>query len=145
MTSIGMGIVYLRALAGNRLDTLPDFSENPGWWLSQGFDQSGLAMVPMQLSNTMELLTGVNPITSAFTTFDQTAAGSQRLRNRNLMSTLGPSAGLLQDVQTVASIPGRLADGAEITRGQRNAAERLIPFSSYVGMRQALRYVVNAD
>jgi hypothetical protein len=144
MTSIGMAIVYLRALAGNRLDTLPDFAENPGYWLSQGLDQSGLAALPMQLANASELLTGVNPIKAAFTAFDKTLAGSQRLRNRNLMSVLGPTAGLAQDVQAVTTIPARVAKGGDVTPAQRAAAERLLPFNSYVGMRQMLRYVVNA-
>lgn len=40
-------------------------------------------------------------------------------------------------------LPKKLIDGEEITQGQKNAAERLLPLNSYLGIRQILRYVVN--
>jgi hypothetical protein len=141
LTSIGMMVTYLTGLAANR--DMPDFAENPGWWLSEGVDRSGLFMVPMQLANSMEKLTGFNPIKAPIKAFDETAAQSMRLNNRNTGSLLGPSFGLLEDVATVAGIPLTLATGEEVRAGQKNAAERLLPYQSYAGMRQMLKYLVN--
>jgi hypothetical protein len=36
-----------------------------------------------------------------------------------------------------------MIDGEEVTQGQKNAAERLVPFNSYLGLRQFIRYLVN--
>ncbi len=143
MTALGMLVTYLRAVSANRVDQLPDFADNPGWWIANGFDQSGLAMVPMQLANAVELLTGINPVKAPVQMFDEEQAQSARLRNRNVLSALGPTAGLLSDLQSVGTIPATVMAGNEITRGQKGAAERLLPFSSYIGMRQLLRYVIN--
>lgn len=141
MTTIGMAVTYLQALAANR--EVPDFADNPGWWISEGLDKSGLFMVPLQLANSFEKLVGVNPIKAPITAFDEENAGSFRLNNRNISSLLGPTAGLIQDAATVAGIPIQAVRGEDITQGQQNAAERLLPFNSYLGLRQMLRYVVN--
>jgi hypothetical protein len=143
MTSMGMLVTYLQALSSNRAGDLPDFAENPGWWIAEGLDKSGLAMVPLQMSNAMELLTGINPVKAPLTMFDEQSAQSSRLRNRNMMSALGPTVGLLEDIGKVGGIAGSLARGDEITRGQGNAAKRMLPFNSYVGMRQMLQWVVD--
>lgn len=141
LTTIGMAVTYLQALAANR--DVPDFAENPGWWIGEGLDKGGLFMVPMQVANAMEKLTGINPVKAPMKAFDEDRQQSMRLNNRNASSLLGPSMGLVEDVATVAGIPLTLAEGEDIREGQKNAAERLLPFNSYLGLRQMMRYVVN--
>lgn len=145
MTTMGMLITYLKAVSGNRTEKQSNFFDNPGWWIGEGLDRSGVLSIPMEIANTFERATGLNPIKSPMKMFDEDSAQSQKMQNRNEVGALlGPSAGLAQDIMNAGGIPKRVAEGEEITQGQKNAAERLLPFNSYAGMRQLLRYVVNA-
>lgn len=146
MSMIGMMATWLKAVSGNRMEKLQDIGKNPGWWLSEGLDRSGVFSVPMELANTFEKATGLNPVKTPLKAFDEGSAQSQRMQNRSLMGAIaGPSMGLVDDAGNVLGIPNKLRQGEEVTRGQKNAAERLLPFNSYVGMRQLLRYVINPD
>lgn len=144
LTSMGMLQTYLAAAFGNRLDKLPRFEENPGWWIAEGLDRSGVFQVFFQVSNAMEKLTGINPIKAPLKAGDVGNAQSDRMRNRNeLGAVFGPTATTIQDIGSVAGIAKNLVTGQDITKGQMNAAERLIPFNSYLGVRQFLKYFVN--
>ncbi len=50
----------------------------------------------------------------------------------------GPTAGLVSDVSKAAGAPIGAAAGDGITDSQAEAVKRLVPFQSYVGMRQVL-------
>jgi hypothetical protein len=144
MTTIGMMATWLKAISGNRTEKLQDIGKNLGWWISEGLDKSGIFAVPMELANTFEKATGVNPIKSPIKLADEGSAISQKNQNRSLLgSVVGPTGGLIDDATQVVGLPKKMFDGEEITQGQKNAAERLLPFSSYAGVRQILRYVVN--
>ncbi|MHC2163144.1 hypothetical protein [Bradyrhizobium ottawaense] len=144
MTTIGMMATWLKAVSGNRVEKLQDIGKNPGWWIAEGLDKAGIFAVPMELANTFEKATGFNPIKTPIKAADQGAAISQKNQNRSLIgSVVGPTAGLIDDASQVAGLPKKLIDGQEITQGQKNAVERLLPFSSYPGIRQMIRYVAN--
>lgn len=144
MTAVGMMITWLKAISGNRPETQEKALSNPGWWIGEGLDRAGVVSVPMELANAFEKIAGVNPLKSPLKVFDEKSQGSQRMQNRNDVGTLfGPSYGSAQDLITVAGIPGALLSGKEITRGQKNAAERSLPFNSYLGVRQLMRYLIN--
>lgn len=144
MTMMGMFITYMKALSGNRPEVQEKAINNPGWWIGEGLDRSGVLSVPMELANIFEKAAGVNPLKSPLKAFDTGAGISQKLQNRNLTGSIaGPSAGLLEDAATTLGIPNRALSGEEITKGQWNAFERVLPFNSYLGIRQMLRYVVN--
>lgn len=146
MSMAGMFATWLKAVSGNRMEKLQDVGKNPGWWVSEGLDRSGVFSVPMELANTFEKATGLNPVKTPLKAFDEGSAQSQRMQNRSLMGAIaGPSMGLVDDAGSVLGIPKKVVQGEEVTRGQKNAAERLLPFNSYVGMRQMLRYVINPD
>ncbi|MCK1367615.1 hypothetical protein [Bradyrhizobium sp. 62] len=144
MTTIGMMATWLKAVSGNRVEKLQDAGKNPGWWVAEGFDKAGIFAVPMELANTFEKATGFNPIKTPMKAFDQGSAISQKNQNRSLIgSVVGPTAGLIDDATQVMGLPKKMIDGQEVTQGQKNAVERLMPFSSYPGIRQMIRYVVN--
>lgn len=144
MTTIGMMATWLKAISGNRTEKLQDIGKNPGWWISEGLDRAGIFAVPMELANTFEKATGFNPIKTPIKAADEGSAISQKNQNRSLLgSVVGPTGGLIDDSTQIMGLPKKMIDGEEITKGQMNAAERLLPFNSYVGMRQMLRYVVN--
>ncbi len=144
MTTIGMMTTWLKAQSGNRPERLQDPAKNPGWWIAEGLDKSGIFAVPTELSNMFEKGTGLNPIKAPIKAFDEGSAQSQKNQNRSLLGSLvGPTAGLIDDGSSILNVPQKVIAGEEVTQGQKNAAERLLPFSSYVGVRQMLRYVVN--
>ncbi|HXI76106.1 MAG TPA: hypothetical protein VNH21_03165 [Steroidobacteraceae bacterium] len=144
MNSMGMLMTYLKALSGNRTEKQEAFTSNPGWWIGEGLDRSGIIPVPMELANRFEKMTGVNPIKGALKVFDKGSAESQKNQNRSgFGSMLGPTVGLGEDIFNVAKIPRTLYDGKDVSQAQKNAAVRLVPFNSYFGWRQMLNYVVN--
>lgn len=143
LTGMGMVQTYLTAVATNSVNRLPSFQDNPGWWISEGLDKSGMFMVFMQAANGAEKLTGINPIKSPMKVGDVGRQGSQRNRNRNELGVLGPSAGTIQDIGSLAGMAKNVIAGEPITKAQKNSAERLIPMNSYLGLRQFLKYVVN--
>lgn len=144
MSTIGMMATWFKAVSGNRVEKLEDVSKNPGWWISEGIDRSGVFSVPIQLANMFEKATNFNPIKTPMKAFDEGSAVSQKLQNRNAIGTfLGPSYGLGQDVLTIGGLPRKLSAGEDLTQGDKNAMERMLPYNSYPGIRQMLRYVVN--
>jgi hypothetical protein len=150
LTAMGMATVYLRAVAGNTLSKLPDFEKNPGWWVAEGFDASGVAAVAMEMSNMFEKTAGAagvnfNPVKSALTALDEGSTQSTKTMNRDLGGMLlGPSFGLAEDVvKGYGGAAINIAKGEDVTQGQKNAMERPIPFQSFLGPRQLLRYVIN--
>lgn len=150
MTMMGMFITYMKALSGNRPENIEKMMSNPGWWVGEAVDRAGIASVPMELSNMVEKMTATagykfNPLKAPFTAFDESGSISQKNQNRNFMgSLLGPTGGLAEDLATgVAGVGVAGATGQDITQGRKNALERVLPYNSYLGMRQMLRYVVN--
>jgi hypothetical protein len=143
LSSIGMLQTYLTALATNSVDKLPDMQSNPGWWISEGLDRSGFFSVPMMLANAAEKLTGINPVKAPIKFADEGRQGSQKNRNRDKSSILGPTAGTIGDAITTLSMVESAVKGEEIKKSQVNAAERLMPYNSFVGVRQLLKYFLN--
>jgi hypothetical protein len=145
MTAMGMMQAYLKAVSGNRPELMQKMTDNPGWWIGEGLDRSGIISVPMELANDFEKFSGgFNPIKTPFKAFDQGKMESQKNQNRSdIGSLLGPSIGFAGDIMTAGSIPKRMMAGEEVSQAQKNAAERLMPFNSYAGIRQMMKYVVN--
>jgi len=144
MTAMGMFMTWAKAVTGNRQEKLEEIASNPGWWVGEGLDRSGIIPVPMELANRMEKITGANPIKGALKIFDKGSAESQKNQNRNdFGSMLGPTFGLGQDAAAVLGIPRTIYAGKDVNQAQKNAAVRLMPFNSYYGVRQMMNYVVN--
>jgi len=144
MTMMGMFIAYMKGWSGNRPEIRERMLSNPGWWIGEGIDKSGVLAVPTELANIFEKASGVNPIKSPFRAMDDTELISQKLQNRNLTGTLaGPTGGVIEDLATVIGIPYSQSQWNDLTKGQKNSIERLFPFNSYYGLRQMIRYVVN--
>lgn len=145
MTALGMFTTWLKAHSANRDEKLSDFSKKPGWWVGEGVDRSGVLAGTMEVANAFEKMTGFNPVKTPMQAFDRgEARTSQKLQNRNEIGTVfGPSAGLVEDVMSAGKIPFIVAKGERPTKGQKNAAERLLPFNSYPVVRQFMRYIAN--
>lgn len=144
MTAMGMFQTWLKAVTGNRVEKLSDIKDNPGWWIGEGLDRSGVVGPMMEISNSFEKIAGINPIKAPFKAFDVGNAMSQKNQNRNdLGAVLGPTFGLVQNAGNVLGIPQTLAKGDEVSKAQKNSAVQLMPFNSYFGVRQIMNYLVN--
>ncbi len=82
---------------------------------------------------------------AAFPDVPQNGQGVRRFGVDPVGKLLGPSAGLVSDVSKAAGAPIGAATGDTITDSQAEAVKRLVPFQSYVGMRQALDLLTADD
>lgn len=144
MTSVGLLSAWLRAYAvgGERFERFKAAAENPGYLLGEALDASGFFALPIEAAATVDTMTSINPIKdplmAAFPDAPQSGQGVRRVGVDPVGKLLGPSAGLISDVSKAAGAPIGAATGDAITDSQAEAAKRLVPFQSYIGMRQAL-------
>jgi hypothetical protein len=161
MTSMGMLSAYLAAWRGGRgsFDRFQEKAQNPMYVVGEGLDRSGIFSLAFDFSNTTEKVAGpttgfsFNPLKYAISmggrAFDPDTpveGESQRFATRGPAgAVLGPSFGLLfEDVPTAARGGFEVARGGEMNKGQRRAATSLIPFNSFLGMREAVQ-ALNGD
>jgi hypothetical protein len=140
MTTIGMFIYWLKAQESGR-----EVSNNPGNWVAEGLDRSGIFSVAFEINNLAEkwnapgvyaALSGtaraINPA------YDKKKPASRFAIRGTAESLAGPTAGLINDIATVASTGVGAAQNpfksganqTEITKGDIKAARRLTPFAS---------------
>lgn len=146
MVSIGMMIGVIKAYEANRQNEL---SNNPGYWISEGLDRSGILAIPFELSNTAEKLNLYGAKRAAVDIGEilfpgvSGKEGPSRFSSRGKMSALfGPTVGFAEDIATVLTIPEALATDGEVRDSQKTAAKNLLPFMSYTGVKQFLNYAV---
>lgn len=144
MTSVGLLSAWLRAYAsgGDRFERFRQAAENPGYVLGEALDASGFFALPIEAAATVDTMTGINPVKdplmAAFPDAPQGGKGIRRIGVDPVGKLLGPTAGLVSDVSKAAGAPIGAATGDGITDSQAEAVKRLVPFQSYVGMRQVL-------
>ena len=149
MSTVGMLSAWLRARTSGdqRYAQFLQSAQNPGYLIGEALDASGMFSLPIEAGSDIETLTGVNPIKSplmhAFPGAPQGGQGVRRIGVDPVGRLLGPTAGLISDASKAAGAPIGAATGDRITDGQAEAAKRLVPFQSYVGMRQALDLIHN--
>lgn len=158
MTALGMLGATLRSWRGgdDRWEKFKNSATNPGYLIGEGLDMSGVFALPMELGNTVEKLTqpsgfSFNPVKTpalaAGAMFNPDASlqgDSVRFSSRDpLAALLGPSAGLPASLGRAAGLPTNLLTGDEAPQSQVNAAASLIPFGSYLGMREMLQVIAD--
>lgn len=143
MTALGMLQVYLKALSGNHMDKLQSISDNPGWWVGEAIDKASFLPVFMELSNDFEKLTTINPMKSPLKMLDKSHAESQKVQQGQPFSLMGPALGSVADAGMVVAGAGAAVTGKDVPKWSKNAAVRLMPFNSYLGMKQFLSYFAN--
>ena len=137
-TAMGMMVEWLKHVEKGDYEEVNRLLENPGLWIASGLDRSGMLTLPFEVSNTAERL-GLAPgittgIQAAFGDEDRSGVVS-RFANRNATGTvLGPTAGMFQDLVTVAGQVRR----RDFTVGGVNAAVRLLPGQNLPGVRSGV-------
>lgn len=149
MVAIGMGMFtyWLKSIESGR-----DVSDNPGKWIAEGIDRSGLFAVLMEMNNVSEKvgLPGFyQAMSAAFPDHDQSPPASRYAIRSTPGALLGPTFGLATDAAQLAGVAAKAAnpfgdDFGELdyTKGDVAAARRLTPGSTLPGVRSMLEYLV---
>lgn len=107
--------------------------------LGEALDGSGFFALPIEVAATTDTMTGINPLKdplmAAFPDAPQSGQGVRRIGVDPVGKLLGPTAGLIADTSKAAGAPIGAATGDAITDSQAEAAKRLVPCQSYIGMR----------
>lgn len=156
MTALGMLGATLRSWRGGeeRFQKFEQSASNPGYLIGEGLDLSGAFALPIELGNTVEKLTqptgfSFNPVKTPLLAAGKVVSPDASLQGEStrfasrdpLGAILGPTAGLPATVARAAGAPTNLMTGGKASQSQANAAASLIPFGSYVGMREALQVI----
>lgn len=154
MAALGMMGATLRSWRGgqDRVEKFKEAANNPGYLIGEGLDLSGMFALPIELANTTEKLTqaggySFNPVKKPLLAAGRVAnpeasmqGSSVRFASRDpLAALLGPTAGLPNTVARASGAGADLFTGGEPSESQVNAAASLIPFGSYLGMREAIQ------
>lgn len=136
-SALGMLIGYLKYIERGDIDEANRLLDNPGLWVAEGLDRSGILSIPFEISNTAEKLGMPGFVTAAQAIAGDEDAGGQASRYANrgkLGAVLGPSAGLFEDIATIAQ---QLSE-ADLKRSGANAMIRQLPGATLPGIRTAI-------
>lgn len=136
MAALGMFTYWVKAQSSGR-----DTSDNPGTWIAEGVDRSGVFPLMMELNNWAEGagIPGVYNILS----MGEDEASRYAVRSSS-GKVLGPTAGLINDLFSVARTgvsqvnPLASEEAAKITSGDIGAGRRLVPFGRNPGLKEYL-------
>lgn len=136
--AIGMFIYWLKSVESNRGQ---DISNNPGRWIAEGIDRSGMLAIPFEVNNTFEKVGGPGIYTGLQALFPNASqkAPASRYSSRNAVDAfLGPTVGALHDVQQLitAGLHG------DLTPADINAMRRLTPGATLPFIRSLIEYEV---
>ena len=136
MAAMGMFVYYLKAVGGGR-----EPSDNPGTWIAEGLDRSGMYPLVFEVNNMAESmnLPGVYNILS----MGEDEASRYAVRN-SAGRVLGPTFGLINDVMSTGYLassqvnPFSSEDAKTVQNADISAARRLLPFGRHPGVQQYL-------
>lgn len=137
-TAIGMMISYLKYIERGDFDEAQRLVDNPGLWIANGLDRTGILSLPFEISNTAEKLgapIGIMTAAQAIAGDQDKGGASSRYASRNkLGAVLGPSAGLFEDLAAIAQ---QLSEG-DLKKSGANAIIRQLPGATLPGIRSAI-------
>ncbi|MEQ8782507.1 MAG: hypothetical protein RIE06_22810 [Roseibium album] len=141
-TALGMMVSYLKYIERGDFDEADRLIENPGLWVTDGFDRTGIASVLMDASNTLEKTNmpfGVKSAAQAIAGDEDRGANVSRYSSRNAWGAIGgPSVGMIDDLVTVMAEAAR----GDLSKGGARAAVRQLPFGTLPGVRTAIQSTV---
>lgn len=134
MTSMGMFVYWLKSM---QYKDGP--SDNPGTWLAEGIDRTGILPLYMEANNIWEKMGGPGVYSTLAAPFGETRERATRYQVRSMADSIaGPTAGLINDsAVTLSALLGTLF-GGDITAGDIGSARRLVPFGRHPGIKQFL-------
>lgn len=139
--TIGMMVYAFKSLEANRGE---DISDNPGRWVAEGLDRSGIFALAFEVNNTVEKSLGIGAyaaIQSLFPDREQGGLASRYLMRSTLSSYLGPTADFIDTAERAFRAVKDQATGEGLTEGDVNAIRRLAPFATLPGVRSLVEYM----
>lgn len=137
-TAIGMMISYLKYAERGDMDEADRLVSNPGLWVANGLDRTGILSMAFEISNTAEKLgspVGIMKGAQAMAGDEDRGGSASRYASRNkLGAVLGPSAGLFEDLALIAQ---QLGEG-DLKKSGANAMIRQLPGATLPGIRSAI-------
>lgn len=137
-TAMGMMVAYLKFVERGDFDQAERLLENPGLWVADGLDRTGILSLPFEISNTAEKLGipfGIMTAAQAVAGDEDRGGSVSRYATRNkLGAVLGPSAGLFNDLATIAQ---QLSEG-DLKKSGANAIIRQVPGATLPGVRTGI-------
>jgi len=150
-TTIGMMVAYLKFIERGDFDEAERLLENPGLWIADGLDRTGILSLPFEISNTGAKigLSEVGGIPTGIVSGAQAIAGDpdhggavSRYASRGALGAImGPTASFIEDMTTIAT---QLAAG-ELRRSGANAAIRQIPGATLPGIRSGVQIGIKPE
>jgi hypothetical protein len=134
MTAIGAFIYMMKQIESGR-----EISNNPGTWIAEGLDRSGIFSVAFEINNALEKIGAPGLYTGAAKLFPNASQRqpASRFAVRSRVGTfLGPSFGTSTDVVSLLALGfenlRRRADGKEgaISESDISSVRRLVPYAS---------------
>ena len=135
----GMLAYVLKSVESNRMD---DISDNPGRWIAEGLDRSGIFSIAFEINNTVEKALGVGAygaLAAAFPNASQEGTASRYAMRSTAAAFAGPTADLIDTaVRAVQAIKG---SGDGLSEGDVNSIRRLLPYASLPGIRSLVEWI----
>lgn len=133
MSALGMAAYWLKSMESNR-----PLSNNPGTWIAEGFERSGILSVGMEINNIWEKLGGPGffALASSGGRLVKPDADARqpasRYANRDAFgSVLGPSFQLGTDAAQLLGIPARGISGdLDLASADINRMSQMVPFAT---------------
>lgn len=142
-TAIGAMIYYLKGIEANK-----PLSDNPGHWLAEGLDKSGLLPILFEINNTMEKATNLGAyraFEAAFPGKSQQGKASRYVSRSTMAAFTGPSGDFVDTIARVVTGLQRTNSKGQYTglnEGDVNAIARLLPFANLPVVRSIMQYGV---
>lgn len=136
-SSLGMLISYLKYMERGDTEEAERLLSNPGLWIANGVDRSGILSIPFEVSNTAEKLglPGIMTASQAIAGDDDRGGSASRYSSRGKFGALaGPTAGVFEDL---AQILQQVVEG-DIKKSGANAVIRQLPGATLPGVRSAI-------
>ena len=136
-SALGMMISYLKYVERGDIDEAERLTKNPGLWVANGLDRSGILSIPFEISNTAEKLGFPGMMTAAQAIAgdpDQGGSASRYASRGKIGAVAGPSLGIFEDLATIAQ---QLSE-ADLKKSGANAIIRQIPGATLPGVRSAI-------
>lgn len=137
--TVGMMIYWLKSVESNRTS---DISDNPGRWIAEGLDRSGMFTIAFEANNTIEKAFGIGAygaLAAAFPGAEQSGKASRYSMRSTAAALTGPTGDLIDTAIRAAQAIKGAGDG--FTNGDLSSIRRLIPGATLPGIRSMVEYL----
>lgn len=137
----GMMIYYLKSVEANRVEDLNLDNPNPGRWIAEGLDRSGIFSVAFEVNNTVEKAFSIGAygaLAALFPDADQSGKASKYAQRGVVESLLGPTAAL---IDTAVAAGNAMKPDGKWTQSEINSLKRLVPGTTLPGIRSLVEYL----